>query len=133
MGRYTTWLMVGAMMLAVGACSTQTSQGSGGAAAPAANEPPVGVPAPPSSPLSKVQLGMGKKQVKDLLGAPSDENTYMTGKAFIPFYFGNDARRTSYYYKSMGRVVFADGNVFGGGGTEVIRVDYDPSESGFAR
>ena len=133
MRRYTTWLMVGAMLLAVGACSTQTSQGSGGATAPAANEPPVGVPAPPRSPLSKVQLGMTKKQVADILGHASDENSYMTGKVFIPFYFGNDARRTSWYYKGMGRVVFADGNAFGGGVSEVVRVDYDPSESGVAR
>ena len=134
MRRYAAWLMVGVMMFAIGACATQTSQSSSGSeASAAAKGVPEGVPAPPSSPLSKVQLGMGKKQVKDLLGAPSDENTYMTGKAFIPFYFGNDARRTSYYYKSMGRVVFADGNVFGGGGTEVVRVDYDPTESGEAR
>jgi hypothetical protein len=114
------------LAIVLGACSTKTSQGGTGSEAMAA-------PAPSGSPLSKVQLGMGKKQVKDLLGPPSDENTYMTGKAFIPFYFGNDARRTSFYYKGIGRVVFADGNVFGGGGTEVVRVDYDPSESGVAR
>ena len=129
MRRYTRWVMVGVMALALGACSTQTSNSSGGAA----SEPAIGVPAPPSSPLSKVQLGMHKKQVQDLLGTPSDENSYATGKAFIPFYFGNDARRTSWYYKSMGRVVFADGNVFGGGTPEVMRVDYDPTESGVAR
>jgi hypothetical protein len=29
--------------------------------------------------------------------------------------------------------VFADGNAFGGGGSEVVRVDCDPSESGVAR
>jgi len=76
---------------------------------------------------------MGKKPVKELLGTPDDENSYSTGKVFIPFYFGNDARRTSWYYKAKGRVVFADGNAFGGGAPEVIRVDYDPSESGVAR
>ncbi len=131
MRRYAAWLTIGALMLAVGACSTQTSQGSGGTTA---NEPAVGVAAPASSPLSKVQLGMHKKQVQDLLGAASDENGYLTGKAFMPWYFGNDAHRTCWYYKGMGRVVFADGNIFGGGGgSEVIRVDYDPSESGYAR
>jgi hypothetical protein len=78
-------------------------------------------------------MGMNKKQVRDILGQPSDENSYMTGKVFIPFYFGTDARRTSWYYKGIGRVVFADGNAFGAGTPEVIRVDYDPTESGIAR
>ena len=71
--------------------------------------------------------------MSDLIGHASDENSYSTGKVFIPFYFGNDARRTSWYYKGMGRVVFADGNAFGGGSSEVVRIDYDPTESGTAR
>jgi hypothetical protein len=130
MRRYAAVVATCGLVMALGACATQTSQSGGGSEAEAVAK---GVPAPSSSPLSKVQLGMGKKQVKDLLGAPTDENSYSTGKAWIPFYFGNDARRTSYYYKGMGRVVFADGNVFGGGSPEVVRVDYDPSESGNAR
>jgi len=69
----------------------------------------------------------------DILGSPTDETSYSSGKAWIPFYFGNDVRRTSYYYKGVGRVVFADGNAFGGGASEVVRVDYDPAESGVAR
>lgn len=131
MRQYAGLIAACALTFTLGACSTQTSQsGSAGGTAAATAK---GVPAPPNSPLAKVQLGMGKKQVKDLIGAPSDENSYATGKAWIPWYFGNDARRTSYYYKGMGRVVFADGNIFGGGGTEVIRVDYDPTESGEAK
>jgi len=75
---------------------------------------------------------MTKKQAQDLLGAPTDQNSYSSGKAFIPFYFGNDARRSSWFYKGVGRVVFADGNVFGGGSSEVVRVEYDPGEAGIA-
>jgi hypothetical protein len=131
MNRYVGWVMVCSMTLTLAACAAQTSQNAGSSAAAPAES--IGVPPPPSSPLARVRLGMDKKQVKDVLGAPTDENSYATGKVFIPFYFGNDARRTSYYYKGMGRVVFADGNAFGGGGTEVIRVDYDPTESGQSR
>jgi len=125
----STWLLIGLMAIGVAACSTQTSK-NGASSTPAAV---VGVAPPSSSPLSKIMLGMQKKQVRDILGQPSDENSYMTGKVFIPFYFGNDARRTSWYYKGIGRVVFADGNAFGGGTSEVVRVDYDPAESGIAR
>lgn len=131
MRRMAGFVAACAVTMVLGGCAQQTAQ-SGGSAAPAAAAEK-GVPAPPGSPLAKVQSGMTKKQVKDLLGAPTDENSYATGKAWIPWYFGNDARRTSYYYKGMGRVVFADGNIFGGGGTEVIRIDYDPTESGTAR
>jgi hypothetical protein len=131
MQRYLAVVAGCVFALTLGACSTQTSKGNGSGSEAHATQ--AGVPAPPSSPLSKVHLGMTKKQVKDALGAPSDENSYATGKAWIPWYFGNDARRTSYYYKGMGRVVFADGNIFGGGGNEVVRVDYDPQESGEAR
>jgi len=95
------------------------------------NQAVAAVPVPADSPLAKVQMGMNKRQVKEALGMPSDETNYATGKAWIPWYFGNDARRTSYFYKGVGRVVFADGNIFGGGGGgEVVRVDYDPAEDG---
>jgi len=130
MQRYAAVVATCGLAMILGACATQTSQSGGGAEAPAVAK---GVPAPPSSPLSKIQLGMNKHQVKEVMGAPTDENSYSTGKVWIPFYFGNDARRSSWYYKGMGRVVFADGNAFGGGTPEVVRVDYDPSESGVAR
>lgn len=132
MKKRSIWLAVGILALVLNGCATQTAKNADSAAAPA-GATAEGVPPPPNSPLAKVQLGMGKKQVRDLLGSPTDENSYATGKAWIPFYFGNDARRTCWYYKGLGRVVFADGNVFGGGGTEVIRTDYDPTESGVAR
>jgi hypothetical protein len=116
---------------AVCACSTQSAKDTSDAGTSAAST--VAATAPSSSPLSKVQIGMNKKQVSDVAGHPTDENSYSTGKVWIPFYFGTDARRTSWYYKGEGVVVFADGNAFGGGTPEVIRVDYDPNETGVAR
>lgn len=84
--------------------------------------------------LSKVSVGMTKAQVKEAVGAPSDENSYESGKRWIPWYFGNDVRRSTWYYKGQGRVVFAEGNVFGGGTSgEVVNVEIDATESGVAR
>ena len=134
MRKRTMCLLAGSMVVFLSACATQqsssTSSESAAAPAPAAA---VGVPPPANSKLAKVQVGMTKKQVSDILGQPTDENSYATGKMWIPFYFGNDVRRTSWYYKGMGRVVFADGNAFGGGSPEVLEVNYDPTESGVAR
>jgi hypothetical protein len=75
---------------------------------------------------------MSPREVEAILGPPNDENAYVTGKAFIPWYFGRDRWRRAYFYKGMGRVVFA-----GSGGwnqsAHVDRVEYDPKEPGHAR
>ncbi len=122
MRRMSGWVLVSIMILTLGGCAATST---GGALE--------GVQPPNNSPLATIHPGMSKQQVKALIGSPSAESGHITGKAFIPLYFGNDAHRTSYYYRGMGRVVFADGNVFGGGEPEVIRVEYDPGESGSAR
>jgi len=125
MQRWTKAAVTVATLMALAGCSTKSAQEPAPVAAAA--------PAPAGSKLAQVQVGMTKKQVTDILGSPTDETSYSSGKAWIPFYFGNDVRRTSFYYKGIGRVVFADGNAFGGGASEVVRVDYDPAESGVAR
>ena len=125
MQRWTKAAVTVATLMALAGCSTKSAEEPAPAAAAA--------PAPAGSKLAQVKVGMTKKQVTDILGSPTDENSYSSGKAWIPFYFGNDVRRTEFLYKGVGRVVFADGNAFGGGGTEVVRVDYDPAESGVAR
>jgi hypothetical protein len=89
-------------------------------------------PPPAGSPLAKVQTGMSAREVENLIGPPSDEKQYITGKAFIPWYFGPDRSRIAYYYKGQGRVVFAGGSI-GNMTGKVTRVEYDPSESGHAR
>ena len=89
-------------------------------------------PPPASSPLAKVQTGMSQREVQNLIGPPSDEKQYITGKAFIPWYFGPDRSRSAYYYKGQGRVIFAGGSV-GNMTGKVTRVEYDPNESGHAR
>jgi hypothetical protein len=113
-----------AVSLAFGlACA---SSGSGGGAAPAeaaAQEMAI----PPESPLAKVALDMNEQQVRDILGPPDDSNAYMTGKQFIPYYYGPDTSRTDWLYKGQGRVVFSRNRYTGG--LKVIRVMYNPDDS----
>jgi hypothetical protein len=47
--------------------------------------------------------------VTDIAGQPSDQGAYVTGKAWIPFYFGSDRYRHELVYKGMGRLIFAGG------------------------
>jgi hypothetical protein len=95
-----------------------------------ASKPP---PPPPSSPLSKIKEGMGMKEVADILGQPTDQGQYVTGKAFIPWYFGDDVTRMQWHYKGIGRVIFSGGGAWGQQGGQVQWVEYDPNESGYRR
>jgi hypothetical protein len=92
----------------------------------------IATPPPAGSPLAKVQVGMSARDVEAILGPPSDENAYMTGKAFIPFFYGRDRWRRAYFYKGVGRVVFAGGGGFSQN-ARVTRVEYDPNETGRAK
>lgn len=65
----------------------------------------------PGSKFTKLKIGMPMKQVIDLIGQPSDQGSYVTGKAWIPFYFGADRYRHELIYKGQGRLVFSGGSV----------------------
>jgi hypothetical protein len=97
-----------------------------------AAEAPTYPPAPAKSKLSKVQVGMTEPQVSAILGVPNDSKAYITGKAFIPYYFGPDQSRFACYYRGEGRVIFAGGNQWGAGRGKVVQVEYDPNEDGNA-
>ena len=66
---------------------------------------------------------MSPAQVHSILGMPSDQQSFITLKNFIPFYFGSDRVRTNELYKGVGRITYASGAVY--------KATYDPSEDGF--
>ena len=84
----------------------------------------------PGSPFSKIKIGMGMRQVQDLIGVPNDQNHYVTGKAWIPWYFGDDRSRIETFYKGQGRLTFTGGGRVGAGG-ELIRIEVDATEDGY--
>jgi hypothetical protein len=108
--------------LAVAGCGAR----SGDAPPPAEAAKPI----PPDSPLAKITVGMTEYEVSNILGPPTSQGSYETGKRWIPYYYGSDIRLMEWTYKGMGRVLFTGGNVFGGGAGKVQRVEYDPSETG---
>ena len=70
-----------------------------------------GNPAPKSK-FTRLQIGMSLKQVTDIVGQPSDQGAYVTGKAWIPFYFGGDRHRYEAVYEKQGRLIFAGSSGF---------------------
>ena len=89
-----------------------------------------GVPAR-NSKFSRLQIGMSAKQVTDLAGQPTDQGAYVTGKAFIPFYFGSDRHRYEMTYKGQGRLVFAGGGMGDYSGGNLIWIIHNPNETGY--
>nr|WP_319395702.1 hypothetical protein [uncultured Desulfobacter sp.] len=82
------------------------------------------------SKFNKLEIGMGSKEVMDITGPPTDQATYISGKAFIPFYFGSGQSQACFYYKNMGRLVFASDAGFGGN-MFLVGIEYDAGERGY--
>ena len=124
-------LIAFSLLIGLVACASGGGSSSGEspkAASTASAKPPKGVAPPAGSKLAKVTVGMTPEQVKKIMGEPTGQSTYMTGKAWIPFYFG-PTNQTDWKYKCQGRVVFVN-NRWSGAIRSVTRIDYDPAEDG---
>ncbi|MGB0956801.1 MAG: hypothetical protein ACPGZP_12515 [Panacagrimonas sp.] len=87
----------------------------------------VGTPAPGSK-FAQLLIGMDTRETQEIMGhAPDRTHTYETGKRWIPFYFGNDARRLEALYAGEGCLTFADGNIWGGAGGDLLKIHVDPT------
>ena len=87
--------------------------------------------ADPSSPFNKLEIGMPMKQVTDLVGQPTDRGAYITGKAFIPFYFGGDKHRFEMVYKGQGRLIFAGGGMGDFASGNLVWIIHNSTEGGY--
>jgi len=114
-----SWTVIVACVALVGCASGGGSGGSSTADA-TYSSPPAG------SNLAKVEAGMNDAEVRKILGDPDDANAYMTGKGWIPFYYGPDTHRTDWMYEGQGRVVFSRNRW--SGGLSVVNVLYNPDE-----
>lgn len=83
-----------------------------------------------SSRFTKLKIGMPMQQVFDLVGQPTDQGAYVTGKAFIPFYFGSDTTRWEAVYKGQGRLIFSNQAGFSSG-QYLTWIIYNANEPGY--
>jgi hypothetical protein len=84
-----------------------------------------------NSKFTKLQIGMGMRQVTDLAGQPTDQGAYITGKAFIPFFFGSDRYRHEMVYKGQGRLIFAGGSSGDFTSGNLIGIIHNANEGGY--
>ena len=85
----------------------------------------------PGSKFDQLKIGMGMKQATDITGPPTDRGAYVTGKAFIPFYFGGDRLRYELAYKNWGRLIFAGGGIGNYSGGNLTCIINAAKESGY--
>lgn len=112
--------------------TTTTSQTSAVAVAPTASTPSPttstaqnnNVLPAPGSPFSKLKIGMSRRQVEQLIGFPDHTSSHITGKQFIPFYFGGDTRRTEAFYKGQGVLIYDNDSRFGSTNT-LLKITVD--------
>lgn len=85
-----------------------------------------GTPAADSK-FAKLLIGMEMNEAQKIVGRfPDEMHSYESGKRWIPFYFGNDARRVQMLYKGEGCLIFTAGGAFTSGG-DLIQIVADPS------
>ena len=142
-GRAGLCLAALAVCLAVAGCGTQRTGASGNTAStpPTPSAPNgrivksvdgtfdgeiVGTPTTGSK-FAKLRIGMTMSQVNAAIGTPDDLTRHETGKRWIPFYFGDDAQRMQALVKNEGCLTYTGGNVFGGGGNQLIKIEVDRS------
>ena len=78
--------------------------------------------------FARLEIGMNMGETQQVMGrAPDQWHTYESGKRWIPYYFGNDARRMQAYYKGEGCLIFTAGNIWGGGAGDLLRIENDAS------
>ncbi len=82
------------------------------------------------SPFNKLKIGMGTREVYDLIGPPTDQGRHVTGKAWIPFYYGSGSVESIHHYKGVGRLIFANSSRFSGT-MGLIQIEHDGSERGY--
>ena len=144
------WLLAVALAFALGGCARLASNQAASEPAPASAEPAapaadqsrpvvssdgfkgeiIGYPAPGSK-FSRVAIGMPIREVEDRIGSPSDTAAHITGKAFIPFYFGGDTSMTELFYKGEGQLSFTPAN-FGSSDLRLERIIVNRNEIGYA-
>ncbi len=88
-----------------------------------------GKPAPGSK-FTQLKIGMSRAQVLHIVGTPTDQGAYMTGKAWIPFNFGSDRYRHELVYKGQGRLIFAGSAGFDSN-AHLIWIIHSANEQGF--
>ena len=80
--------------------------------------------------FNQLEIGMSYSQVLSLIGPPNDRYSHVTGKAWIPFYYGSGRYEHKLLYRGNGRLVFA-GDAGFSSNAHLIGIEYNRGETGY--
>jgi hypothetical protein len=83
-----------------------------------------------NSKFTRLQIGMTLAQARDIVGQPTDQGAHITGKAFIPFFYGSDRYRYEMVYKGQGRLIFAGSSGYDSN-AHLIWIIHSANETGY--
>ena len=83
-----------------------------------------------NSKFTRLQIGMTLAQARDIVGQPTDQGAHITGKAFIPFFYGSDRYRYEMVYKGQGRLIF-EGSSGYDSNAHLIWIIHSANETGY--
>ena len=97
-----------AALATLAACASRTASTSSAPAPAPAAAAPAPAPAPVTGRLAQIKPDMEPMKVQELIGKPTSETNYETGRRWIPFanLSGQDHRRMEWLYGNEGTVVF---------------------------
>lgn len=81
------------------------------------------------SKFARIEIGMSRTRVENLIGRPDDADTHITGRQFTPFYFGGDTQRHEAFYKGEGQLTYSNSSR-GSAPDTLIVIQVDPKEAG---
>lgn len=99
---------------------------------------PVIVGNPPAdSPFGKLKIGMKYQEALAIVGKPTSESSWCTGKHRIPFYYGDDRGRAQAVFEGVGKLDFNAsisvgifGRCSGDQPLDLVYIEYDPATTG---
>ena len=130
--RHVTFITL--LAIATSAALAQDTEKKADAPPSAEVAAPVIVGNPPAdSPFGKLKIGMSYDEAIAIVGKPTSESSWCTGKQHIPFYFGNDKGRAQALFNGMGKLEFnASVTVYpfrickGSTPLDLVYVEYNP-------
>ncbi len=90
----------------------------------------VGVPSGDAL-FAPLKIGMGNREVMDLIGPPTDQGMHVTGKAWIPYFGGAGKTESWMHYKGVGRLLLSQDGGANAGRFYLIGIEHDAKESGY--
>ena len=79
--------------------------------------------------FERLQIGMERSEVVRIAGRPTSEFSHITGKAFIPYFYGSGGAEIKMAYSGLGRLILSKSARYSGN-YHLIAIEHNAAEKG---